>query len=63
MVCSFSDKELAQYISYKRQCFHKDQPDYVARVGVLSLGKQVWKSLVFFRQGGLKQQWPNHQLL
>ena len=48
MVCSFSDKELAQYISYKRRCFHKDQPDYVARVGVLSLGKQVCGKVWFF---------------
>ena len=38
--CSFSDKDLAQNIRFKSQCFHNDQPHYVARVEALSLGKK-----------------------
>ena len=36
LVCFFNDKELAQYISWKRQRFHKDHTEYLPKVGVTS---------------------------
>lgn len=50
MVCSFNDKELAQYISWKRQCFHKDRSEYLPKVGVTSLGKQGCGDVWFFSE-------------
>lgn len=40
LVCSFSDKELTQYISWKKCSFHKSHPNREPKVGVLFLGKQ-----------------------
>ena len=39
LTCSFTDKELTQYISWKRRMFHKNE-DKVDKEGVLQLGRQ-----------------------
>ena len=39
LACSFTDKELTQYISWKRRIFHKDE-SAVDKEGVLQLGRQ-----------------------
>ena len=38
--CSFNDKDLTQYITWKRKHFHKNQPSPSEKQGVLQLGKQ-----------------------
>ena len=39
-MCSFSDKELTQYISWKKDSFYKAYPRRQPKHGVLTLGKQ-----------------------
>ncbi len=58
LVCSFSDKELAQYISWKKCKFHKSHPNREPKIGVLFLGKQkcgnIWvfsKDIAFNKDG------------
>jgi len=39
-MCSFSDKELTNYISWKKDNFYKKYPNHKSNKGVLTLGKQ-----------------------
>ena len=38
--CSFNDKDLTQYITWKQKYFHRNQPSPSEKQGVLQLGKQ-----------------------
>lgn len=50
MICSFNDKELSQYISWKKQLFYNNHPERESKEGVLSLGKQKCGSIWIFSQ-------------
>jgi len=50
LICSLNDKELSQYISWKKRCFYKSFPDRESKVGVLSLGRQKCGNIWIFNQ-------------
>ena len=50
LMCSLNDKELSQYVTWKKLCFHKSYPDREPKKGVLSLGKQKCGKIWIFSQ-------------